>query len=210
MKIKDLAVKVDAVLKKRYPDAKTSLDFSTPLELLVATILSAQCTDERVNMVTKTLFKKYRTAKDYAAAPIEKLEEDIRSTGFYKNKAKSLKACSGDIVEKHGGKVPSTMEELTSLHGVGRKTANVVLGAAFGVPGVVVDTHVGRVSQRLGIAKEKTPEKIEIELMDSVPKKDWTGFSLRMIHFGREFCQAKKPRCGECPIYDLCGWEGKK
>ena len=209
MNLKERAAKIDAILKKRYPNPKTSLDYTTPLELLVATILSAQCTDERVNMVTKSLFKKYRSAKDYANAELAGLEEDIRSTGFYKNKAKSLKACCDGIVKKHGGEVPSTLEELTALAGVGRKTANVVLGNVFDVPGIVVDTHVGRVAQRLGLAKEKTPEKIELELMDAVPKKDWTSFSLRTILFGREVCQAKKPKCGECPLNSLCPWEGK-
>ncbi|MBI4665973.1 MAG: endonuclease III [Nitrospinae bacterium] len=209
MTAKERAVETEKILKKLYPGAKCNLDFTDPLELLVATVLSAQCTDERVNKVTQALFKKYRNAADYANAPIEQLEEDVRQTGFYKNKAASIrKACSA-IVEKHGGKVPGSMEELTKLAGVGRKTANVVLGNAFGVPGIVVDTHVGRISQRLKLTKNSDPEKIERDLMPLVPQKDWTGFSHRMIHFGRDICQAKKPKCGQCPLETICPWEEK-
>lgn len=206
---KELAAKVDIILKKNYPAAKCSLDFTNPLELLVATILSAQCTDERVNKVTKDLFKKYRSAKDYATTPLEQLEEDVRSTGFYKNKAKSIINCCAQLVAKHGGKVPDNMDDLVNLAGVGRKTANVILGNAYDTPGIVVDTHVGRIAQRLGLTKEKDAEKIERDLMPLIPQKDWTGFSHRVILFGREYCQAKKPRCGECPLYDLCPWDGK-
>ncbi|MGK7344348.1 MAG: endonuclease III [Candidatus Nitrospinota bacterium M3_3B_026] len=206
---KTRARKIDVILKKKYPGAKTSLDFKTPLELLVATILSAQCTDERVNEVTKSLFKKYRKAADYAAAPLEELQEDIRPTGFFKNKAKALRGCCGEIAEKHNGKVPAAMEELVKLPGVGRKTANVVLGNAFGIPGIVVDTHVGRVARRLGLTEQKDPEKVEADLMTLIPEKDWTGFSSRLILFGRGFCKAKKPDCARCPVYDLCPWEEK-
>ena len=206
---KDLARKVNSALKKAYPNASISLRFSNALELLVATALSAQCTDERVNEVTKTLFKKYKKAEDYAGAPIEQLEQDIRSTGFYRNKAKSIKSFCADIIEKHGGRVPSTMEELTKLSGVGRKTANVILGNVYGVPGIVVDTHVSRVSRRLGLTEEKNPEKIERDLMKLIPEKDWTRFSHRMILFGRETCRAKKPECGSCRLFSLCKWEEK-
>lgn len=209
MTVKERAIAVDKALKKIYPDAKISLDFTNPLELLVATILSAQCTDERVNKVTKSLFKKYKTAKDYANAPPEGLEEDIHSTGFYKNKAKAIRNCCSALVERSGGKVPSTMEELTALSGVGRKTANVILGNAYGIPGVVVDTHVGRVSRRLGLTKEDDPEKVERDLMAVVPKGDWVSFSHRIILFGRKTCKSAKPVCAQCPIFKLCLWEGK-
>ncbi|HEY7118633.1 MAG TPA: endonuclease III [Tepidisphaeraceae bacterium] len=193
------------ILKKTYPDAKCSLDHSTPLELLVATILSAQCTDERVNLVTRTLFKKYKTARDYANAPPEQLEKDIQSTGFYRNKAKSLRGMATSLIEKHGGKVPATMEELTHLAGVGRKTANVVLGNAFDQNvGIVVDTHVGRISQRLDLTSHTDPVKIEQDLMPLVPREDWTLWSHLLIHHGRAICQARKPKCGECPVLQYC------
>lgn len=209
MKTKERAIAVDKALKEVFPDAKISLDFTNPLELLVATILSAQCTDERVNKVTVSLFKKYKTAQDYANATPEGLEEDIHSTGFYKNKAKAIRNCCAALVERHGGKVPSTMEELTALSGVGRKTANVILGNAYGIPGVVVDTHVGRVSRRLGLTKEDDPEKVERDLMAVVSKADWVGLSHRIIQFGRQTCKAAKPLCAQCPIFKLCPWEGK-
>ncbi len=201
---KKRAGQVNKALAKMHPKAKISLDFKIPLQLLVATILSAQCTDERVNIVTKDLFKKYRSAKDYASAPTEQMEKDIRSTGFYKNKAKSIINCCSDIDGRHGGKVPATMDELTKLAGVGRKTANVILGHCFDTPGVVVDTHVSRVSKRLGFTAQKNPEKIEKDLMALLPEKDWTKFSNRMILFGRNTCKAKKPQCADCKIYDLC------
>ena len=194
-----------AILKKTYPNAKCSLDYKTPLQLIVATILSAQCTDVRVNIVTKTLFKKYRTAADYAGAKLEELEKDIQSTGFYRNKAKSLRAMATALVEKYDGKVPQTMEELTLLAGVGRKTANVVLGNAFGKNvGVVVDTHVSRVSQRLGLTKNVDPVKIETDLMKLVPQEEWTLWSHLLIFHGRAICQARNPKCGECPILEYC------
>lgn len=204
------ATRINTILKQKYPNARTSLDYKTPLELLVATILSAQCTDKRVNMVTRRLFKKYKKAKDYAMAPVEELEEHIRSTGFYKNKAKSIRSCCAGIMENHGGKVPSTMEELTKLAGVGRKTANVLLGAVFDTPGVVVDTHVGRVAGRLGLTREKNPVKIERDIMEALPRKEWARFSMRVILFGREICGAKKPKCEECPVFEICVWAGKK
>ena len=206
---KKRAGQVSKTFAKLYPKPKISLDFKSPLELLVATILSAQCTDERVNIVTKGLFKKYSKAKDYANAPVEQMQEDIRSTGFYKNKTKSILNCCTDIVDKHGGEVPGTMAELVKLAGVGRKTANVILGHCFGVPGVVVDTHVSRVSKRLGFTTEKNAEKIERDLMELLDKKDWTKFSNRMILFGRNTCKARKPQCADCKIYELCPSEEK-
>lgn len=193
------------ILKRTYPDAKCSLDHRSPLELIVATILSAQSTDERVNIVTKDLFKKYRTAADYARVPQEDLERDIRSTGFYRNKARSLRAMAAALVEKHGGKVPQTMEELTALAGVGRKTANVVLGNAFCQNvGIVVDTHVTRVAGRLGLTKTTDAVKIEQELMPLVPQEDWTLFSHLLIFHGRTICQARNPRCEQCPLRQHC------
>ena len=194
------------ILKRTYPDAKCSLDHSNPLQLLVATILSAQCTDERVNIVTKDLFKKYRSANDYAGAAPEELEKDIQSTGFYRNKAKSLRGMAAALVERHGGKVPATMEELTHLAGVGRKTANVVLGNAFDQNvGVVVDTHVTRVGNRLGLTKHAVDAvKIEQDLMQIVPRDEWTLWSHLLIHHGRQICQARKPKCTECPILAHC------
>ena len=194
------------ILKRLYPGAKCSLDFKNPLQLIVATILSAQCTDERVNIVTKDLFRKYPTARDYAAVPQETLEKDIQSTGFYRNKAKSLRSMAAALVEKHGGKVPQTMEELTDLAGVGRKTANVVLGNAFEKNvGVVVDTHVTRVSNRLGLTGHAVDAaKIEQDLMKVVPREDWTVFSHLLIHHGRAICQARKPKCDQCPLLPHC------
>ena len=193
------------ILKKTYPNAKCSLDHTTPLELLVATILSAQCTDDRVNIVTKDLFKKYKSAKAYATAPQEALEKDIQSTGFYRNKAKSLRAMAASLIEKYKGQVPSTMEELTGLAGVGRKTANVVLGNAFEQNiGVVVDTHVARLSGRLGLTNHADPVKIEQDLMQIVPQEDWTLWSHLLIHHGRAICQARKPKCTECPLLPHC------
>jgi endonuclease III len=194
------------ILKRTYPDARCSLDFKTPLQLLVATILSAQCTDERVNLVTKDLFKKYPTAAAYAAAPQEALEKDIQSTGFFRNKAKSLRGMAAALVERHKGKVPETMDELTQLAGVGRKTANVVLGNAYGKSvGVTVDTHVTRVSNRLGLTKHAVDAvKIEQDLMKVVPREDWTMFSHLLIHHGRAICQARKPKCDQCPLLPHC------
>ena len=197
--------RIIAGLKRTYPDAHCELDHTNPLELLVATILSAQCTDKRVNLVTADLFKKYRSAADYAHAPLADLERAIKSTGFFRNKAKSVKTCCQAIVEKHGGQVPRTMEELTQLGGVGRKTANVVLGNAFGVNrGVVVDTHVARLSQRLGLTKQTAPEKIEQELMKLVSQDQWTIFSHWLIWHGRRRCFARNPDCPSCEIKALC------
>ncbi|MBI3089858.1 MAG: endonuclease III [Candidatus Tectomicrobia bacterium] len=198
------ARKIVAALKKAYPDAHCTLDSANPLQLLVATILSAQCTDERVNLVTPGLFARYRAAQDFAAARQEELEEQVRSTGFYRNKAKSLIACCKRIVERHGGEVPATMEELVALDGVGRKTANVILGNAFGVPGVVVDTHVKRLAQRLGLSRQQDPEKIEQDLMAVTPRRVWTSLSHRLILHGRYVCGARKPACRRCVVAPHC------
>jgi endonuclease-3 len=194
------------ILKREYPDAHCRLNHKTPLQLLVATILSAQCTDDRVNIVTKDLFKKYPGAKDYAKAPEGELEKDIQSTGFFRNKAKSLRGMGAALVEKHKGQVPATMEELTHLPGVGRKTANVVLGNAFDQNvGIVVDTHVTRVSNRLGLASHAVDAvKIEQDLMQVVPQNEWTLWSHLMIFHGRKACQARKPKCTACPVLQHC------
>jgi endonuclease-3 len=197
--------RIIAGLRAAYPDAHCELNFSNPLELLVATILSAQCTDKRVNLVTAELFQKYRTAKDYAEAPLADLERAIQSTGFFRNKARNIQACCRALVEQHGGAVPRTMEELHALDGVGRKTANVVLGNAFGVNvGVVVDTHVSRLASRLGLTKQTDPVKIERDLMKLVPQADWTLFSHWLIWHGRRRCAARKPDCAHCEIAPLC------
>jgi len=194
------------LLKRMYPHARCSLNHSNPLELLVATILSAQCTDERVNIVTRDLFKKYRKADDYARVKQEALEKDIQSTGFYRNKTKSIRAMAQALVDQHAGKVPDTMDELTALAGVGRKTANVVLGNAFDKNvGVVVDTHVTRVANRLALTSHKVDAvKIEQDLMKIVPQDQWTLFSHLLIHHGREICQARKPKCEICPLLPHC------
>jgi endonuclease-3 len=199
------ATKVVRELKKHYAAAECALVHDSPFQLLIATILSAQCTDERVNIVTKELFAKYPTAHDLARLPTDKLEKLIQSTGFFRNKAKNIKACCQDLVEKHDGKVPQDLEQLTALAGVGRKTANVVLGTAFGIPsGVVVDTHVQRLTHRLGLTEESDPVKIERELMEILPKKEWINFSHRLIWHGRQICKARKPLCDECPMNRFC------
>lgn len=192
-------------LKEEYPDAATELNWTNPLELLVATILSAQTTDVRVNQVTERLFEKYRTAGDYAAADPPELEEDIRPTGFYRNKAKAIQGMARALLEDHGGEVPRSMPDLVALPGVGRKTANVVLGNAYGIDeGVVVDTHVRRLSNRLGLTEHQDPEKIEQDLMRMVPKEDWTVFSHLLIFHGRRVCKARKPDCPNCVLNDIC------
>lgn len=203
------AQKIIAGLKEAYPDAHCELDHSNPLELLIATILSAQCTDKRVNLVTPALFKRYPSAREYAQAPAAELEAAIKSTGFFRNKTKSIKAACQSLVEKHRGEVPRTMEELRELGGVGRKTANVVLGNAFNVNcGVVVDTHVARLSQRLGLTSESTPEKIEQVLMELVPQDEWTLFSHLLIWHGRRRCYARNPDCPNCEVRGLCPKRG--
>jgi len=198
------------LLDEEFPSPQVALHYKTPLQLLVATILSAQCTDERVNQVTKGLFAQFQTAKDYAEADPARLQEEIRPTGFYKAKARSLIKTGQALVSRFGGEVPRTMEELVTLQGVGRKTANVILGNCFGVPGVVVDTHVTRVTQRLGLVDTDDPEKIEVALQRLLPKGTWTRASHQLLLHGRHICQARAPKCHECRLYDLCPWEGKR
>jgi endonuclease-3 len=203
--------KIIFVLKQAYPNAHCELNFSNPLQLLIATILSAQCTDKRVNMVTAELFKKYRRAKDFADAPPADIEAAVRTTGFFRNKAKHIQACCAALVEKFGGEVPRTMDELHALAGVGRKTANVVLGNVFNVNvGMVVDTHVTRLANRLGLAKGTDAVKLERELMKLVPQKEWALFSHWLIWHGRRRCAARQPDCGNCEIKKLCPQIGVK
>jgi endonuclease-3 len=205
LEAKERIKKILQLLKKEYPHPRIALNYSNPLELLIAVLLSAQCTDARVNEVTKSLFKKYRTAKDYAEARQEELEQDIRSTGFYRNKAKNIIACCKALVERHNGKVPDSMEQLTKLAGVGRKTANCVLGGAYGIcSGVIVDTHVKRLANRLGLSRHDDPEKIELDLMQIVPQPEWYDFSNRLIWHGRKVCHARKPKCPECILQPHC------
>jgi endonuclease-3 len=197
--------KIIRLLKRAYPDAKCSLNHSNAFQLLIATILSAQCTDVRVNIVTQDLFRKYRKPEDYLKVAPRELEQDIRTTGFFRNKTKSIQGTAKMLTEQYGGKVPKTIEELLELPGVARKTANVVLGNAFGViSGVVVDTHVTRLSHRLALSAEKTAEKIELDLIEIVPKKDWVIFSHLLIAHGREICKARAPLCAECVVEKLC------
>lgn len=192
-------------LRETYGDAQCALTHSNPFELLVATILSAQCTDERVNLVTPALFARCPTPREMSRIPLSELEQLIQSTGFFRNKAKNLQACSLALVEQHAGDVPRDLESLVRLPGVGRKTANVVLGTAFGIPtGVVVDTHVQRITRRLGLSSETTPEKIELDLMGLLPKDEWINYSHRMIHHGRKICKARKPLCEPCPLATFC------
>ena len=198
--------KIRKILRTAYPEVKTQLDHQNPFQLLVATILSAQCTDKQVNKVTRTLFTKLSTPRAFAEAPRALIEELIRSTGFYRNKAKSVQNCAAALIERHHGEVPGKLEALVKLPGVGRKTANVVLGAAFNIPGIVVDTHVSRISQRLDLTDHKDPVKIEFDLMQQMPKRAWSDFSLHLIYFGRETCSARKPKCEGCPMEKLCNY----
>lgn len=204
MRKNDTVVKVLDILQKEYPDARVTLDFKDPMQLLIATILAAQCTDERVNLVTKDLFRKYRKASDYARADLQTLEEEVRSTGFFRNKAKSIIGCCQTLVQKFAGQVPRTLEELTSLPGVGRKTANILLGNAFNQQAIAVDTHVKRVTHRLGWAKSDDPDKIELELMEVIPQKRWTLACHQIVFHGRRVCMAKNPQCPTCPVTKLC------
>ena len=204
---KDIKKRVNRIIKmlsKEYPGARTALHFTNPLELLVATVLSSQCTDERVNKVTLDLFKKYKSAKAYARVDLAELEEDIRPTGFFRNKAKAVKGFCTQLVETFDGEVPASLDDLVSLRGIGRKTATLVLGEAFSIPGIVVDTHVIRLANRIGLTEKKDPVKIEFDLMDIVPKKQWTLFSNLLILHGRAVCPAKKPKHELCKIIDLC------
>jgi endonuclease-3 len=208
--LKKKAATVFKRLKKAYPDAQIELHYTNPLELLVATILSAQCTDVRVNQVTKKLFKKYKKPKDYLTRPLPELEEDIRSTGFFRQKAKSLQGVMEALIAEHQGSVPAKMEALTRLPGVGRKTANVILGNVFETPGIVVDTHVSCVSQRLGLTSQKNPDRIEGDLGELFPKKDWTQLSHIFIFHGRYTCKAKKPLCEKCSVVEHCDFYKKE
>ena len=193
------------LLRKQYPDAECALNYETPVQLLVATILSAQCTDERVNIVTAELFRRYPTAADLARAPLRSLEKLVKSAGFYRNKAKNIKGCCTALVERYDGEVPQDLEALVELSGVGRKTANVVLGTAFGLAtGVVVDTHVSRISRRLGLTRQKDPVKIERDLIEHLPRKEWVMYSHRVIHHGRQVCKARKADCENCKLKDVC------
>jgi len=203
------ALKIQRILKKTYPEVKTQLRHANPFQLLVATILSAQCTDKQVNSVTTELFKRLKTPQDFAGASNETIEELIRPTGYFRNKAKNIKNCSKSLLEKYDGQVPRTLNELVKLPGVGRKTANVVLGSVFKIPGIVVDTHVARISKRLGLTRSDNPVKIEYDLMEIIPRENWNLFSLQLIYFGRAICKARKPLCPTCPLYDLCDFPDK-
>jgi endonuclease-3 len=209
IKNKSRTKQINEILKAAYPEVKTQLHYLNPFELLVATILSAQCTDNQVNTVTTQLFQKLTSPADFAAASLDEIEALIRPTGYFRNKAKNIKKCSQQLIQKHNGKVPDRLDELVTLPGVGRKTANVVLGAAFGIPGIVVDTHVGRISKRLGLTENSDPVKVEFDLMKLVPQNDWSDFSLRLILFGRETCKSRKPRCPGCPLHSLCPYPDK-
>lgn len=200
---KRIAKMID-ILTREFPDAHCMLDHSSPFELLIATILAAQCTDAMVNQVTKTLFAKYTTPQAYVDAPQEELEKDIYRTGFYRNKTKSIKKCCRSLIDNHDGNVPSTMEDLVALGGVGRKTANCILGVSFGIPGIVVDTHVKRLSRRMGYTEEADPDKIERDLMTIAPENEWTHMSHLLADLGRSYCDARRPRCDECPVEHLC------
>jgi len=204
MNKKTQAGKINALLKEMYPSAVCTLYHENPLQLLVATQLSAQSTDARVNLITPALFEKYPTAEAFASADLSELEQDIFRTGFYRNKARNIKICCMQLLERHSGRVPDTMEEMVALAGVGRKTANVVLGTCFGIPGIVVDTHASRLAKRMGLTDEKSPEKIESALMAILPKKEWTGFSHRLVSHGRALCGAIKAQCGLCGIRTYC------
>ena len=203
--LKQQAKRVTKQLERDYSHAVCALNYETPVQLLVATILSAQCTDERVNIVTAKLFKRYPDAEKLAKAPIRSLEKLVQSAGFYRNKAKNIKACCQELVKEHGGEVPKNLDDLVKLAGVGRKTANVVLGTAYGIPsGVVVDTHVGRISRRLGLTEKTDPVQAERDLMEVLPTKEWIAYSHRMIYHGRAVCKARKALCGECNFIKFC------
>jgi endonuclease-3 len=209
MLLKTRADKIRKILNTIYPEVETQLYSKTPFQLLVATILSAQCTDKQVNRVTKDLFARLKAPEDFARARITTIETLIRSTGFYHNKAKNIKNCAKALIKDYNSRVPSKLEDLVKLPGVGRKTANVVLGAAFGIPGIVVDTHVARISGRLAFTENKDPVKIEFDLMEIIPRREWGDFCLRLIFFGRETCSARKPKCPVCAVIKLCPWPDK-
>ena len=210
MRQKEVAEKIIEELDRLYPDAGCSITYSTPLQLLVATQLAAQCTDERVNIVTKELFKKYKTAADFANADLKTLEQEIRPTGFFRNKAKNIRECCRTIIEKYKGEVPDSMEKLLTLPGVGRKTANVILGNIYNIPGIVVDTHAKRLSNRLGLTGEQDPVKIEFDLMKIIPREKWSKFSNQLVFHGRAVCKARNPNCEECTLRPYCVYGKKK
>ncbi len=201
---KDRAMEVIKIFNQEYGDADCTLDYVDPLQLVIATQLAAQCTDARVNLVTPALFAKYKTAKDFAEADEKELSELIRSTGFYRNKTKNIIACGKKLVEDFNSEVPQTMEELLSLPGVGRKTANLVLGDAFGIPGIVVDTHAGRLARRMGFTKNTDPYKVELDLLKIIPRENQSMFCHQLVFHGRKYCDARRPRCEECPVKDIC------
>lgn len=200
----ELVKKIFPVLKKTYPDAKVALTFRDPLELMIATILSAQCTDVRVNLVTKDLFKKYTSVRDWATADLKQIQEGVRSTGFFRNKSKNIKGACQKILKEFDGKVPSSLDQLITLPGIGRKTANCILGGAFGIPSITCDTHVIRLSRRLGLSPNRDPVKLEFDLAEIVPRRNWTIFSNLLIFHGRNICKARKPDCPNCPIAKYC------
>lgn len=202
--LKHKAKKIATILFRLYPEATCSLNYEKPLELLIATILAAQCTDARVNIVTRELFSKYTSVYDYAGADPEELEQDIKSTGFYRNKAKNIIGCCNKLIKDFGGNIPNNMDDLLSLPGVGRKTANVILGNVYGIPGIIVDTHCKRLSNRMGLTGNEDPQKIEFELMEIIPRKDWTSFSNSLVYHGRAICDARKPKCEQCSVAQYC------
>ncbi|MGD2271077.1 MAG: endonuclease III [Desulfobacterales bacterium] len=209
MRLKPRADRIRKILRSAYPEVKTQLNYRNSFELLVATILSAQCTDKQVNRVTKSLFDTLQKPADFAMAPVNEIATLIRPTGFFRNKARNINNCAKVLIKKYDGKVPASLEELVKLPGVGRKTANVVLGAAFGIPGIVVDTHVARISQRLQLTLSADPVKIEWDLRKIIPERDWSDFSLRLIFFGRDTCTARNPKCPACPLSKLCPYPAK-
>jgi len=203
---RERAHKIIEEFRDMYPDAGCSLDYSDPLQLLIATQLAAQCTDARVNQVTKTLFKKYRNAHDFANADLAELEEDIRPTGFFRNKAKNIKRCCRMIIDEFGGRVPDNMEDLLKLPGVGRKTANIILGDIYGIPGIVVDTHAKRLAKRMGFTRHDDPYKVELDMMEVIPKEEWTRFCHQLVFHGRAVCTARNPKCHSCRINKYCNY----
>ncbi len=200
------AAEIIKIFDKLYDDAECTLKYKDPLQLLIATQLAAQCTDERVNIVTETLFKKYKNVYDFANANVEELEQDIKPTGFFRNKARNIINCCKMIIKDYGGEVPDTLEDLLRLPGVGRKTANLVLGDIFGIPGIVVDTHAKRLSKRIGFTKNDDPEKIEYDLMEIIPRENWSKFCHQLVYHGRAVCKARKPKCDECLIRPYCDY----
>lgn len=206
MNKKSKVIEIIKIFDELYSDADCTLDFKDPLQLLISTQLAAQCTDERVNIVAKTLYKKYQTVYDFANADLSELEQDVKPTGFYRNKARNIKETCKMLIEKFDGKVPDNMDDLLTLPGVGRKTANLVLGDIFGIPGIVIDTHAKRLSNRIGLSNNEDPTKIEFDLMKIVPKENWSKFCHQLVYHGRAVCNARKPKCEECAIIDYCDY----